>query len=144
VCLCVVPADRLVAGLACLPWQRAALVVEACQQGLKQSLTYLPACRLALHCVPCPALAPAQHVTPRTWQQQHQQQTLAYLLPALTLALQRAEAAYRRRTAAATASAAAGGGRRGSREADQWTVQVSSRRAGLSRRGGGGHASSSK
>lgn len=50
-------------------------------------------------------------------------QTLAYLLPALTLALQRAEAAYRRRQAAIAAGKSSGG-RVNIKEEDQWTVQV--------------------
>jgi hypothetical protein len=50
-------------------------------------------------------------------------QTLAYLLPALTLALKRAEAAYRRRQAAIAASKS-GGSRVNIKEEDLWTVQV--------------------
>jgi hypothetical protein len=50
-------------------------------------------------------------------------QTLAYLLPALTLALKRAEAAYRRRQAAIAASKSSGS-RVNIKEEDLWTVQV--------------------
>lgn len=50
-------------------------------------------------------------------------QTLAYLLPALTLALKRAEAAYRRRQAAVSASRSSSG-RVSIKEEDLWTVQV--------------------
>jgi len=51
-------------------------------------------------------------------------QTLAYLLPALTLALRRAEAAYRRRQAVLARSSSNGRGRVTLREEDMWTVQV--------------------
>ena len=50
-------------------------------------------------------------------------QTLAYLLPALTLGLRRAEAAYRRRQAALAAGKGKGG-KAVLREDDMWTVQV--------------------
>jgi hypothetical protein len=50
-------------------------------------------------------------------------QTLAYLLPALTLGLKRAEAAYRRRQAALAASKSSGR-RVNLQEDDMWAVQV--------------------